>query len=138
MAHEQLTGQGWANCADDIPTTDPGLSLASLDISDPEHPILRRPEAPKENTKTVEPSPVPADSSSLTGGPLHSDSAVHLGGRSSTSSATSVSDGSWGHNARTAIMNVSSQWSVEEFGHGDARGDAMDVADSGGLVETTA
>lgn len=130
-------GQDWANCADDIPTTDPELSLASLDISDPEHPILRRPEAPKQNTKADEPSPVPADSSSPTGVSLHSDSAAHLSGRSSTSSATSVSDGSWGLNARTAIMNVSSQWSIEEFEHGDARGDTMDVVDNGGLVETT-
>lgn len=42
MAHEQLMEQEWTNCTDDIPTTDPDLSLANLDISKPEHPILRR------------------------------------------------------------------------------------------------
>ncbi|KAG6356980.1 hypothetical protein INS49_014856 [Diaporthe citri] len=136
MAHEQLMGQKWANCADDIPTTDPELSLANLDISNPEHPVLRRPEAPKGNTKTVEPRLVAADPSSPTGASLHSDSAVPLSGRSSTSTTTSASDGSWGHNAQTAIMNVSGQLTIEEADDADATRDTMDSADIGGQAET--
>lgn len=130
--------QEWANCTDDVPTTDPELSLANLDISKPEHPILRRPEAPNENTQVVKPSPVPADSSSPTGGSLHSDSAAHMSGHSSTSSTTSVLDGSWEHNALTAIMNVSGQLVVEDAEDADVRGDMMDSADTGGQAETTA
>lgn len=129
-------GQEWTNCTDDVPTTDPELSLANLDISKPEHPILCRPEAPKENTQAVKPSPVPADSSSQTGGSLHSDSAAHLSGRSSMSSTSSVSYGSWEHNALTAIMNVSGQLTVEEAEDADARGEMMNSADTGGQAET--
>lgn len=135
MAHEQLMEQEWANCTDDVPTTDPELSLANLDISKPEHPILRRPEETKENTQAVKQSPVPADSSSSTGGYLHSDSSVHLSGRSSMSSTSPVSYGSWEHNALTAIMNVSGQLIVEEAEDADAR-DMMDSADTEAQAET--
>lgn len=138
MAHEQLMEQDWANCTDDIPTTDPELPLANLDISDPRHPVLRRPEAPEGKTETVESSLFPAESSSLTGGCLHSDSIVHLSGRSLTSSKTPVPDGSWGHNAQTAIMHVSGQLTVEEAEDADARGGRMDSVDMGGEAGTAA
>lgn len=133
--------QNWANCTEDIPTTDPELFLANLDISDPEHPILRRPETPKGKTEAVEsgPVPVPADSpSSPIGGSLHSDSLADLNRRVSTSSTASATTGSWTLDVRTAIMNVSSQWSVEEFEHGDARRDTVDATDNGTQAETIA
>lgn len=133
MAHEQLMGQAWANCADDIPTTDPELPLTNLDISDPEHPILRKQEAPKGNTEAAEPDSVPADSSpSPDGGSSCSDSASLLSERISTSSFTTVSDGSWTLDVRTAIMNVSGQFSVQESEPSDAGGDTMDAVEAGG------
>jgi hypothetical protein len=137
MAHEQLMEQEWAKCADDIPTTDPEMFLANLDISDPEHPILRRPEAPKGKTEVVGSSTVPADPSfPPTRGSLHSDSATHLSGRGSTSTTTtSVSDESWTLDARTAIMNVSGQLSAEESEHRGSTGNTMDAAESGGQAE---
>lgn len=139
MAYEQLGGPEWANCTDDIPTTDPELSLASLDISDPSHPILRRPEARKGKTEVVESSTIPANSSSPSpnGGSFRSESETHLSGRASRSSTTSDTDESWGLDASTAIMNVSGQSSVEECGHGDARRDMLNSADTGGQAETT-
>ncbi|KAI7775061.1 hypothetical protein LA080_007397 [Diaporthe eres] len=102
MAHEQLMEQEWAK------------------LHRRQHPILRRPETPNENTQAVKSSPVPTDSFSPTGGSLRSDSAVHLSGRSSMSSTNSVSYGSWEHNAlTTAIMNLSVNHIQEagEFDH---------------------
>lgn len=130
-------GHEWAKCTDDIPTTDPEISLASLDISDPSHPILRRPEAPEETSQIVKPNTVPANSSSHSRGSLHSESEAQMSGRASTSSNTSVSDGSWTFRVHSAIMNVSGQSSAEGNENGDSRREAMDVVDSEARVEAT-
>lgn len=143
MAQEQVLGQKWTNCTEDIPTTDPELFLANLDISDPEHPFLYRPEAPKGKAEAVRSIPVPGDSpSSPMGESLHSDSAAHLSRRSSppspSSSAVSLMDGSWTLDLQTAIMNVSSQWSFEEIEHSDARGGTVEASESREQVEMVA
>jgi hypothetical protein len=132
MAHEQLDGQAWANCTDDIPTTDPEFPLANLDISDPEHPILRKPEAPKAQTEAVEPSPSPANPPSSPGGSSsHADSASHLSGRTSTSSISSLSDGSWTLDVQSAMMRVSRQISVSSGEDGDGSRYVMRATESG-------
>lgn len=124
-------GQKWAKCTEDIPTTDPEIYLANLDISDPLHPILRRPEAPDAKTEAVESSPVQAESSSTQNREsLHSDSVAHLSGRISMSSRTSAMDGSWTVSVRTAIEDVSGQSTVDENGHCNASGGMTDAMDS--------
>lgn len=54
LAHEELGFGTWSEGTETIPVTKPGQLLGSLDISDPKHPILRR--------------PADADSASLTAG----------------------------------------------------------------------
>lgn len=139
MAHEQLMGPKWADCADDIPTTDPEVSLANLDISDPEHPILFRPAESKETTEAVEPNHDPAESSlPPDGGSLHSAIAADLNVRNSTSSRASVSDASPTLGAQVAIVNVSGppslQGSEQEGAGGNAvgagPGDAANVGEN--------
>lgn len=126
MAHEQQ-GQKWTNCTDDIPTTDPEVCLASLDISDPLHPILRRPEAQKAKTEPLKPSPVQADSSSSSSAPnmnsVDSEGASHMSGRvfMSLSPRTSATDGSWTIDVGRAMMDVSGQVSFDENEHRDGR-----------------
>lgn len=139
MAHEQLEGRKWAHCTEHIPTTDPETPLASLDISDPTHPILRRPEEPEGKAEAVEPGPGPAESSSPDGGSLHSGSGghlsrptSHLSGRTSESSTASGTGGSPSIDVQTPTVNVNGQLSSEESEHGDGRGEGMNVADNGG------
>lgn len=140
MAHEQLVGQKWTNCTDDIPTTDPELCLASIDISDPLHPILRRPGAPKAKNEALEPSSVQADSSSSPKNmkSVDSDSAACMSGRIFMTSRTSAMDGSWTIDVRTAIMDVSGQVSVDEHEHSNVRGYMANTVRSGGQAETVA
>lgn len=114
MIHEQLMGQDWANCTDDVPITDPETSLVNLDISDPEHPIIRRPQAPEKGAVPVELSTATALASSPIGGSLHSASTADLSGRTSASTISSLSDWSWTLNVRSAIMSVSGQLIVGE------------------------
>ncbi|KAJ0115713.1 hypothetical protein J7T55_010536 [Diaporthe amygdali] len=130
MIHERLMGQDWANCTDDVPITDPETSLVNLDISDPEHPIIRRPQAPEKRTVSVEFSTAPALASSPIGGSFHSASAADLSGRTSTSTISSSSDWSWTLNVRSAIMSVSGQLSVEENEDGDANEDMMGATEN--------
>ena len=40
LAHEELGIGTWTRCDSDIPSTNPGVLLASLDLSNPEHPSL--------------------------------------------------------------------------------------------------
>lgn len=128
MAHEQLTGKEWAKCAEEIPTTDPKLSLANLDISDPEHPILREGETQKGMAEVAESSTIPADYSSPARGSLHLDSAVNSRARNSTSSSmTTISNWSWTLDVQTAISNVSGQLSAADIEHCDSRRDTMDT-----------
>ncbi|KAG8156517.1 hypothetical protein KVR01_013621 [Diaporthe batatas] len=136
MAHEQLMGQKWDRCADDIPTTDPDVFLANLDISDPEHPILCKPGPLKVTTEAFDTSDAPEDSSSPDGGSVRSDSAADLDRPVSASSRTSVSDSSWTLDVRMTLMNVSGQLSLQGSeqddvgGDGeDAEGDTVDVCD---------
>lgn len=142
MAHEQLGGQKWDNCTEHIPTTDPEVPLASLDISDPTHPILCTPEEPEGKAETVEPGPAPADSSSPGGGSLHSASDAHLSrptshlsGRTSMSSTASDTGGSSSPDVQTPVVDVNGQLSSEQPEHGDGRGNAMNVAGNGGHQE---
>lgn len=120
MAHEQQ-GQKWTNCTDDIPTTDPEVCLASLDISDPLHPTLRRLEAQKAKTEALKPRPVQADSSfsAPNMNSVNSDGAAHMSGRvfMSLSPRTSATDGSWTIDVGRAMMNVSGQVSFDENEH---------------------
>lgn len=125
MIHEQLMGQDWANCTDDVLITDPEISLMNLDISDPEHPVIRRPQAPEKRAVPVESSTATALASSPTGGSLHPAIAADLSGRASTSSISSLSDWSWTLNVRSAIMSVSGQLFVEEDEDGDANEDII-------------
>ncbi len=41
LAHEELGLGTWGGTADDYPLTQPGECLATVDISDPEHPKLK-------------------------------------------------------------------------------------------------
>ncbi|GAW18725.1 hypothetical protein ANO14919_082060 [Xylariales sp. No.14919] len=43
LAHEELGSGTWSNGTKEIPTTEVGDLLVSLDISDPDHPVLRLP-----------------------------------------------------------------------------------------------
>ncbi|TGJ88742.1 hypothetical protein E0Z10_g48 [Xylaria hypoxylon] len=43
LAHEELGFGTWSEGTETIPVTKPGQMLGSLDISDPKHPVLRRP-----------------------------------------------------------------------------------------------
>lgn len=123
-------GQDWANCTDDVPITDAEISLVNLDISDPEHPMIRRPQAPEKRTVSVEFSTAPALASSPIGGSFHSASAADLSGRTSTSSISSSSDWSWTLNVRSAIMSVSGQLSVGQNEDGDANEDMMGATEN--------
>ncbi|KAK5627342.1 hypothetical protein RRF57_003057 [Xylaria bambusicola] len=40
LAHEPNGDSTWHGCAEEIPTTDPGVQLPPLDISDPDHPVF--------------------------------------------------------------------------------------------------
>ncbi|KAI1736545.1 hypothetical protein F4680DRAFT_468988 [Xylaria scruposa] len=42
LAHELVGDNAWYGCDNEVPTTDPGIQLPALDISDLKHPILRR------------------------------------------------------------------------------------------------
>lgn len=128
MIYEQLMGQDWANCTNDVPITDPESFLINLDISDPEHPVIRRPQALEKRVVPVESSTATALASSLIGESLHSASAANLSGRTSTSSMSSISslsDWSWTLNARSAIMSVSGQLIVGEDEDGDVNEDMI-------------
>lgn len=125
MIHEQLMGQEWAKCTGDVPITDPETSLMNLDISDPEHPVIRRPQAPEKGAVPVDSSTATALASSLIGGSLHSASAANLRGRTSTSSISSLSDSSWTLNVRSAIMSVSGRLIVGESEDGDINEDMI-------------
>lgn len=95
----------------------------NLDILDPEHPVIRRPQALGKRAVPVESSTATALASSLIGGSLHSASAANLSGRTSTSSISSLSDWSWTLNVRSAIMSVSGQLIVGEDEDGDVNED---------------
>ncbi|OTB01373.1 hypothetical protein M426DRAFT_41238, partial [Hypoxylon sp. CI-4A] len=41
LAHENLESGNWSQCIKKVPTTEPGVSLASLDLKDPDHPVLK-------------------------------------------------------------------------------------------------
>ncbi|POS70784.1 hypothetical protein DHEL01_v210824 [Diaporthe helianthi] len=132
LAQEQLTGQRWDKCADEIPITDPDVPLASLDISDLEHPVLRRPgPPPKVTAQAVGASDALEDSSSSPDGEsLREDGATGLNGLESMSSRTSVSDSSWTLDVRMTLMNVSGQLGLEISELEDVGGDAMDDVES--------
>lgn len=130
MIHEKLMGQDWDNCTDDVPITDPETSLLNLDISDPEHPIIRRPQAPEKRAVPVGFSTATALESSPIGGSLHSASAADLSGRTSTSSISSLSDWSWTLNVRSAIMSVSGQLIVGESEDGNANEDMIGATET--------
>lgn len=42
FAHEELGLVEWKDCTREVPTTDPHVYLAGLDIADPKHPVLSR------------------------------------------------------------------------------------------------
>ncbi|KAI1760961.1 hypothetical protein GGR53DRAFT_469785 [Hypoxylon sp. FL1150] len=42
FAHEELGLVQWEECTGEVPTTHPDINLASLDITDPKHPVLSR------------------------------------------------------------------------------------------------
>lgn len=130
MIHEQLMGQAWANCTDDVPITDPETSLMNLDISDPEHPIIRRPQTPEKRAVPVEFGTATAPASCPIGGSLHLASPADLSGRTSTSSISSLSDWSWTLNVRSAIMSVSGQLIVGESENGDANEDMVGAVEN--------
>ncbi|KAI1429252.1 hypothetical protein F5Y12DRAFT_727374 [Xylaria sp. FL1777] len=58
LAHEELGSGTWSNGTKEIPTTEAGDLLASLDISNPGHPVLRLPH--KEDDSSVNKQPIEA------------------------------------------------------------------------------
>ncbi|KAF2962752.1 hypothetical protein GQX73_g10823 [Xylaria multiplex] len=53
LAHEELGFGTWSEGTETIPVTKPGQLLGSLDISDPKHPVLRRPTDPDDASLTT-------------------------------------------------------------------------------------
>ncbi|KAI0515427.1 hypothetical protein F5B22DRAFT_189947 [Xylaria bambusicola] len=69
LAHEPNGDSTWHGCAEEVPTTDPGVQLPPLDISDPEHPVFygmrEKQPVPVLTTTEVGSSDDDADSNSL-------------------------------------------------------------------------
>ncbi|KAI2469445.1 hypothetical protein F4781DRAFT_394085 [Annulohypoxylon bovei var. microspora] len=76
LAHENLELGNWSHCTEEVPTTEPGVALASLDIKNPDHPSLRRYETMVEKSESRMRGSSEAPLNEAPGGLANQDEAV--------------------------------------------------------------